>query len=370
MKILLLNWLDRENPRAGGAEIHLHEMFGRLVRRGWRVSLITSGWPGAAARTVLDGIEVHRVGGRHTYALVAAPYIRMNFQNERFDLAIEDLNKIPLFLPFWSPAPPLLLVHHLFGRAAFEAAPFPIAAASWLLEKAIPSVYRNLPVVAVSTSTREDLRVRGMSQDRIEVIENGVDPVYFSPGEEAERYPRPTLLYLGRLRRYKRVDLILKAVAVLKGQGVRTQLLVAGKGDEEERLKHEALTLNLSEEDIRFLGYVSEEEKVELLQRAWVHILTSPKEGWGISIVEAAACGTPTVASDAPGLRDSVRHGETGFLVGHGDVEALAARIQILVEDSDLRRRMGFAAREFSEGLSWDRSSDRLAEVLAREASR
>jgi glycosyltransferase involved in cell wall biosynthesis len=208
-----------------------------------------------------------------------------------------------------------------------------------------------------------------MNQDRIEVIENGVDPIYFSLGEEDVRYPLPTVLYLGRLRRYKRVDLILKALALLKGRGVRAHLLIAGKGDEEQRLKDEARTLNFSDDEVRFLGFVSEEEKVELLQRVWVHILTSPKEGWGISIVEAAACGTPTVASDAPGLRDSVRQGETGFLVGHGDVEALAERIQLLVQDGDLRRRMGLAAREFAEGLSWERTSDQMAGVLARAAS-
>jgi glycosyltransferase involved in cell wall biosynthesis len=293
----------------------------------------------------------------------------MRLRNEPFDLAIEDLNKIPLFLPFWSPAPALLIVHHLFGRSAFEAAPFPIAAATWLFEKAIPSAYRNLPIVAVSASTREDLGARGMNQDRIEVIENGVDPIYFSPGEEEMRYPLPTVLFLGRLRRYKRVDLILKALALLKGRGVRAHLLIAGEGDEEQRLKDEARTLNFSDDEVRFLGFVSEEEKVELLQRAWVHILTSPKEGWGSSIVDAAACGTPTVASDAPGLRDSVRQGETGFLVGHGDVEALAERIQLLVQDGDLRRRMGLAAREFAEGLSWERTSDQMAGVLARAAS-
>jgi glycosyltransferase involved in cell wall biosynthesis len=232
-------------------------------------------------------------------------------------------------------------------------------------------MYRDLPVVAVSASTREDLVVRGMDPALIQVIENGVDSIRLHPGDDGDRYSEPTLLYLGRLRRYKGVDLILRALVRLREGGVAgARLIIAGKGDDEERLKREVGRLNLSEDEVRFLGYVSEEEKVELLQRAWVHILTSPREGWGISIVEAAACGTPTVASDAPGLRDSVREGETGFLVPHGDVEALAQRLGLLLRDGELRRRMGIAARSFAEGLSWEESSARLALALEKSLRR
>jgi glycosyltransferase involved in cell wall biosynthesis len=198
------------------------------------------------------------------------------------------------------------------------------------------------------------------------VIENGVDTALYSPGDDRDRYSDPTLLYLGRLRHYKRVDLILRALVRLRENGISTRLLIAGTGDDEGRLRREASRLDLSEDEVHFLGFVSEEKKVELLQRAWVHILTSPKEGWGITIVEAGACGTPTVASDAPGLRDSVRDGETGFLVPHGDTEALAQRVGLLLRDGEMRRRMGIAARTFAATLSWERTSARLAQAIER----
>jgi glycosyltransferase involved in cell wall biosynthesis len=368
MRILVLNWQDRENPQAGGAEIHLHETFGRLASRGWDVTLVSSGWRGAQPRAELDGIRVHRVGGRHSYPLRVAPHVLRAFEGEPpFDLVVEDLNKVPVLAPIWAPAPTLLLVHHLFGGTAFEEASFPVAAATWLLERPIPWIYRGVPAVAVSASTRDDLVARGLPGDPIRVIPNGIDLDRFTPGPggpEAHRFPEPTLLYLGRLKRYKRVELILRTTAELRDRGVEARLLVAGKGDHGPALEAEAARLGLGADRVRFLGFVSEEEKLRLLRGAWVHLFTSPKEGWGIANLEAAACGTPTVASDAPGLRDSVRHGETGFLVPHGDVPALADRVASLLADPALRRRHAEGARAFAEGFSWDRTADRMGLAL------
>jgi glycosyltransferase involved in cell wall biosynthesis len=120
---------------------------------------------------------------------------------------------------------------------------------------------------------------------------------------------------------------------------------------------------------VEFEGFVSEERKLELLRRSWIHVLTSPKEGWGISILEAAACATPTIASDAPGLRDAVRDGETGVLVPHDEVDALADAVRQLVVDRPLRQRMGRAARRFAEGLSWDASARTLEAFLTERVA-
>jgi len=336
MNLLVLNWLDRENPQAGGAEIHLHEAFGRLARDGWKVTVVTSGWPGAPRRADVDGMEILRVGGRYSYAALAPGRARAELRTRPFDLVVEDLNKVPLFLPRWSSTPSLLLVHHLFGRTAFREAAFPVALATWLLERPIPRVYRRTPCVAVSPSTRDDLISRGLDGQAIRVVENGVDTELLQPGREEDRFPEPTLLYLGRLKRYKRVDLVLAAVAGLRREGLPVRLVVAGDGDQRGGLEREARRLGLDDAAVRFAGFVSESEKRELLQRAWVHTITSEKEGWGISNIEAAACGTPTVASDVPGLRDSVREGDTGLLVPHGDVAALSRAVRRLVEDAEL----------------------------------
>jgi glycosyltransferase involved in cell wall biosynthesis len=360
VNLLVMNWLDRENARAGGAEIHLHEIFGRLVERGHRVTLVCSGWTGGATRATLDGIDVIRVGGRYTYPFLAPRIARSVRSRTSADLLVEDLNKAPLFSPLWAEGSSLLLVHHLFGKTAFGSAALPVSIASWVLEQPLSVIYAGIPVVAVSESTRQDLICRGFHSDRVEVIENGVDASRYIPDPEAGRFETPTILYLGRLKRYKRVDLIIDAVATMKNQGIPVTFLVAGEGDDRPRLERHARRLGLGQDTLRFLGFATEAEKIILLQRAWVHVLTSSREGWGISNLEASACGTPIVASDSPGLRDSVREGQTGFLVPHGDVDALARRLWQLLSDSTLRERMGMVGREFALALSWDRAADRL----------
>ena len=362
MKVLVFNWLDRENPQAGGAEVHLHETFGRLVRRGWEVTAVTSGWSGAPHRASLDGIEVHRVGSRHSYPLAARQFTRSTLAGRAFSVVVEDLNKAPLLTPRWIAGPQVLLVHHLFGVSAFRSASPPVAFATWMLERPIPRVYRDTPVIAVSESTRDDLVSRGLHGGLIEVIPNGVDTVRYSP-EPSGRFTDPTLLYLGRLKRYKRVDLIVAAVRALVDRGVRVTLLIAGEGDDDTRLRKLAAPL-VESGVVRFLGLVSEEEKVRLLRGTWMHVFTSTKEGWGITNLEAASCGTLSVASDSPGLRDSVLHGRTGFLVPHGDVGALADRLEALLRDEALRSSLGAAAREFALGLSWDSTATRVARRL------
>jgi glycosyltransferase involved in cell wall biosynthesis len=356
MNVLVLNWQDRLNPRAGGAETHLHEIFGRLVRRGHQVTLLVSGWDAAGKGATVDGMEVHRTGGRYTFNLAAPVYYRRRLQHREFDVMVEDLNKVPLLVPLWAKHPVALLVHHLFGTTAFREASAPVAATTWLLERPLGRVYRDIPTMAVSPSTARDLGVRGLDEDAIAVIPNGVDLDQCVPGEPGTRFETPTILYLGRLKRYKRVDLPIRAIAALRDQGATVRMIVAGTGDREAALRTLVRDLELDDR-VEFAGFVTEEEKIRLFQRAWAHVLTSPKEGWGITNLEAAACGTPTVASDSPGLRDSVVDGETGFLVPHGDVAALARRIRALIDDEALRERMGDAARRFAERFTWDRAA-------------
>lgn len=219
--------------------------------------------------------------------------------------------------------------------------------------------------MAVSESTRADLARRGMDASRIEVIPNGVDLDVLTPDRHTPRFDEPTLLYLGRLKKYKGVDLIVRAVAELRRRGVPARLLIAGQGDHRATLERLSRELALGEA-VEFLGFVSEVRKIDLFRRSWVHVLTSPKEGWGIANLEAAACGTATVASDAPGLRDSVVDGRTGHLVPHGDVGQLTERLAEFLQDPGKRDRMGAQARLFAERFSWEASALATERFLAR----
>ncbi|MEK9501198.1 glycosyltransferase family 4 protein [Gaopeijia maritima] len=361
----MVNWQDRLNPQGGGAEAHLHEVFGRLAERGHEVDLLCSGFQGAPPRDRLDGIDVFRAGGRHTFPLHARRAFRRLIEPRGPEVIVEDLNKVPLFTPRWSERPVVGLVHHLFGLTAFREASPPVAAATWLLERPIPRVFRGLPLIAVSESTRDDLVRRGLDAERIEVIPNGVDTTVYRPDPGVPRFEQPTLLYLGRLKRYKGVEFGIRAVRRLRDRGLAVRFLIGGRGDDRSRLESIAAAEGVADA-VEFLGFVSDERKVELYRRAWVHLLTSPKEGWGITVIEAAACGTPSVASDAPGLRESVRHDDTGLLVPHAEVGALTDTLERVMGDADLRARLGAAATEFAAGFSWDAAASRTERILAR----
>ena len=366
-RILVLNWQDRENPQAGGAEEHVHQVFGRLAGRGYEVTLLASGFAECEPRVRLDGIEVHRTGGRYTFSMAAPWYYLRNLRHERWDVVVDNLNKVPLFSPWWTSAPVVPVVQHLFGVTAFREATWSLAAMTWLLERPLPLAYRGLPVIAISHSTRNDLVARGL-RSRIEVIPVGVDTARLTPHPEGRKTPGASLLYLGRLKRYKGVDLLVRAVAKLAGEGLSVDFKVAGTGDARPELEQLAGELGV-EDRVIFLGFVDDRTKIDLLRTSWVHGLTSAKEGWGITVVEAGACGTPSVASDSPGLREAVVDGETGLLVPHGDVDALAAAIRRLATDAGLRGRLGEEARRYAESLSWEATSVAMERVLLSAAS-
>jgi glycosyltransferase involved in cell wall biosynthesis len=369
MKIQIVNWQDRENPQAGGAEAHLHEIFGRLARRGHQVTLLCSGFAGAPARVTLDGIEVHRVGTRYSFALAAWPYWRRVLAPDPSDVLLEDINKVPLLTPWWGARHTVALVHHLFGTTAFAEAAAPIATAVWASERPLGWFYRGVPFEAVSESTRLDLVSRGIPASAVTVIHNGVDVRTLTP-DPSGRSPTPRFAYLGRLKRYKQVDLIVQAFARLANASAT--LDIAGTGDDRPRLEQLVRSLDLGDR-VRFLGFVTEEEKLALLRAAWAMVFTSSKEGWGITNLEAAACGTPVIASDSPGLRDSVRHGETGYLVPHGDVTALATAMRAIADAPDLVATLGRRGRAFAETFTWDRAAREteahLALIIGQEAA-
>jgi glycosyltransferase involved in cell wall biosynthesis len=356
VNILLVNWQDRANPFAGGAEIHLFEIFGRMAAAGHRVRLVCSGWKGGSPRANIDGIAIERAGGRNSFALVGRRAVQRAIRAERPDILVEDVNKLPLFLATGTRLPVCAIVPHLFGTTAFEEAPWPIAATVWAAERPLPWAYRRAGFHAISESTRDDLVRRGVPADRIRVIHPGVDSRHFTPAPGGRRSAIPTFLYVGRLKRYKGVAIAIRALALARRRRPDLRLEIAGTGDHRAELEQLASSLDLNRA-VSFLGFVSEERKIDLMRAAWANVFPSPKEGWGITIVEAAACGTPSLASESPGLRDSVRHGDTGFLVPHGDVEGLAARMLELADSPPLVARLGERARRFAEGLSWERTT-------------
>jgi glycosyltransferase involved in cell wall biosynthesis len=368
VRILLVNWQDRENPQAGGAEIHMHEIFGRLAAAGHEITLMCGGWPGCPPHARLDGIEVHRVGTRHTFPLLAHRYFDRVFGDvaPSLDVVVEDVNKIPLYTPRWRGIRRVVaLVPHLFGGTVFQELAAPLAAAVWLAERPLGRIYRNVPFEAISQSTADDLARRGIPRENVEVIYPGVDTQGYSPQPTARR-PHAAFAYLGRLKKYKGVHYVIRAFAAMENR--EATLEIAGAGDYRPKLEALARSLDLGDR-VRFLGRISEDEKLALLRRAWALVFASPKEGWGITNLEAAACATPVVASNSPGIRESVRDGETGYLVRHGDISAMAAALDRVAASRELVDRLGRSARAFAETFTWERAANETAAHLERVAA-
>ncbi len=360
-RILVLNERDSRHPQAGGAEVHVAETFRRLQEAGFEVTLATSSFRGCSPRETIDGLEVRRLGRLPVYYPRVAWTCARETRREEFDLVVECLNKVPFYSPLYSAVPVLALCHHLFGEVAFHQVARPIAATVWAAERLIPLLYRRLPFVTISESSRLDLIKRGIPADHVRVIHCGIDRPRVEPDVKKPRAER--VAYLGRLERYKNVDVMLRAMAALGERFPEAEILVIGRGSKRPALERLAHELGLARRT-RFMGFVNNEERDRLLAHTRVCVCPSVKEGWGLTVIEANAAGTPVVATDAPGLRDSVRNGETGFLVPERDVAAFAQRIGDLLSDDELATRTSAAALTWSKRFDWDTAAAQMAEAI------
>jgi glycosyltransferase involved in cell wall biosynthesis len=365
-RLLLLNERDPSHPRAGGAETHVYEILRRLVERGHAVTHFAVGFDGAEDAEQVDGIEVRRLASLPGYYPAAALACARETRRGRFDVVIECLNKLPFLSPLYSRAPVLALCHHLFGTTAFRQVAWPIAAAVVATEKLIPFVYARRPFLTISESSRTDLVERGLPFANIAVSPPGIRRPTISPRPLAERPLRIT--NVGRLEPYKRVDLMLHAVAPLVAEHPTLEVVVIGRGTDQARIERVARELGLAERT-RILGFVSDDERDRWLADSRVCVCASEKEGWGLTVVEANAVGTPVVASDAPGLRDSVRNGETGWLAPVGDVAAFRARIAELLEAGEDAQAMSERALAWSQRFDWEQAADDLEAAIERTRS-
>jgi len=333
--------------------VHLREVFTRVAARGVEVHVLSCNFKGGEEYEILEGIHIHRVGSRPTFNFFVPSKLRELERRFRFDVLIEDLNKLPFYTKFYSSIPKkVALLHHLFGRTIYEETNPLAATYVYLQERLIPKLYRDMPFIVVSESTKEELVAGGVPPGNIRVIYNGIDTEFFHP---MKKYAQPTVLYINRFRRYKRPDLALKVFASVKRRMPEVRFLMAGKGPFLPKVKAMAERMGVR---VDFLGFVSEERKAELMARSWVVLNTSAKEGWGLVNMEAFASGTPVVGFRVPGMRDSVRDGYNGFLVDYPDVEGAAERLLRLLDDETLRMEMSRNAREFAERFTWDRAAE------------
>ncbi|MEM4446033.1 MAG: glycosyltransferase family 4 protein [Candidatus Jordarchaeales archaeon] len=357
IKILVFNWRDILNPEAGGAEVHLHEIFKRISYMGHEVVVISSRFNGCKNHEKINGVKIYRVGGKFLYGVIVPLYYLLKLRKDRFDVVIDDISKAPLFTPLYVRKPLIAIVHHFHGLTLFKELPFLLALPLYILEKMIPLIYKRTPFVTVSESTKHELASYHIKREQIAVIYNGVN-LHCSIGKKAEK---PLVVYVGRVKRYKQLNHLIEAFKGVKQKVPEAKLVIAGKGDAHEELIELAKKIGVEFTCIR---EISEEEKVRLLQKAWVYVTTSMKEGWGISVIEANACGTPVVAYDVAGLREAVKNGKTGYLVTYGDIKELTGKITDILLNHQLRQEMSRNAVEWAKKFDWQAASTKMLKII------
>jgi glycosyltransferase involved in cell wall biosynthesis/O-antigen/teichoic acid export membrane protein len=360
--ILLLTDRDWTHPQGGGTGTNLYGQVSRWVAWGHRVTVIAGSYPGAEKLSrPHERLTIHRMGGRLT-VFGRAAMASLRGVGRDADVVLEVVNGIAFFTPlwWWLRAPRVTLVHHVhqdhyvaeMGRTGRLAA---------LLAERLPlgTLYRHHPFLTISDSARRDMVALGIPADRIHVAYLGVEPDSFV---ETRREARPTLLYLGRLKQYKRLEILLDVL-----EGIPDAVLeVAGDGDHRPVLEAEIARRGLGDR-VRLHGFVSEEEKRDLYARSWVNLTASSAEGWCLTVMEAAGAGTPSAAMAVGGLPESIVDGQTGLLAE--EPEELATKVKALVADPVWRDELGETARARARGFTWDATAQANLSVLERVAS-
>jgi len=372
-EVLLLCWRDTGHPQGGGSERYLEQVGAQLAARGIKVTLRTAGYPGAPRRERIDGIDISRAGGRFTVyprALAAIVAGRLGIgplRGVRPDVVIDTQNGIPFFATA-TGVPSVVLVHH-GHREQWPVAGKLVGRIGWWIESRLsPRVHRENQYLTVSLPSAEELAVLGVDRERIAVVRNGAEPVPAEvvPGADDTRATHPRIAVLSRLVPHKQIEDALTAVAALRARFPDVHLDVIGDGWWAPNLRACADELGIADA-VTFHGHVDERRKHEILSTAWVHVMPSRKEGWGLAVIEAAQHGVPTIGyRSSRGLTDSIVDGVTGLLVD--DAPALAEAAADLLADPDTRLMMGEKARARAREFSWEQTGSGVYEVLSAAA--
>ena len=358
--VLFLNWRDTGHPEGGGSELYVEQMARGLAERGAHVTMLCPRYPGAARREVRDGVHYRRIGGRLTIYLLV-PLLALLRRLPRHDVVVEIQNGVPFCASAYVRCPVVVLVHHIH-REQWSIVYGALGARFgwWLESKVGPWVGRRSQYVTVSEASREELVELGVDSERIAVVHNGSP--HHSDLVDAPRSESPELVVLGRLVPHKRVEIAMDVVRDLAPEFPGLSLTVVGEGWWHDSLVEYAAEHGVTDR-VLFTGHVSEEEKHQHLARAWVSLVPSVKEGWGLVIVEAALHQTPCVAfSAAGGVRESIVHRETGFLAE--DAVEFTHHVRRLLEDEALREDLGRHAEKHARSFDWEPSRQKFAELV------
>ena len=366
MNILIFNWRDTRHEWAGGGEVYVSELAKRWIKMGHRVTLfcgqdVKGGLP---SEEIINGINTYRKGGRYSVYLWAAWYYFKKFRSNT-DVIVDVQNGIPFLTTIYSRKPKIAVVYHVHGRQFFIELPFPLNIIGFIIEKYVfPIFYYKTKIIAISKTTRDDLVKLGFKKKNIEIVYCGINRIKSSIS--SDKFSKPTILYLGRIKKYKRVDLLIRVMPEILKRVPNANLMIAGWGTEASSIADMTMR-SITRRKVKIIGPVTESEKNYLLSKAWVFVNASIGEGWGISVIEANLHGAPAVAFDVTGLSESIKNGETGYL--SQNEKEFINKICNILDNKPLRLKLSKNAKKWANSFSWEKAA-RESESLLRQVYR
>ena len=364
-RVHFLAWRDLADPEAGGSELHADKVAEAWAAAGIDVTMRTAAAAGQRPYGKRNGYSVVRRAGRYTVFPRTALSGALGRTGPR-DGLVEIWNGMPFFSPVWAHCPRIVFLHHVHAEMWRMVLPPHLARLGETIEfRLAPPFYRSTPIVTLSASSKAEIvDLLRLPERNVTVVPPGVDP-RFSPG--GERSPHPLVVAVGRLVPVKRPRELVEALISVRQRVPALEAVLVGEGYEREQLE-EQIAVAGAGGWLRLAGRVSDEELVALYRRAWVVTSASAREGWGMTLTEAAACGTPAVATDIAGHRDAAQDGVSARLVP--TPADLAPALVDVLTDADARARLQAGARAHAARFTWEATARETFRVLARQAER
>lgn len=354
MNILILSWKCIKNPKSGGAEKVTYEVAKRWIKNGNNVHIICSNYKYGKKNDYIDKIKITRMGNLYSIFFLT-PFYYLFILKEKYDVVIDQINTVPFFAHFYSKTPTLAFIHQLAADVVYHRFPRSVASIWNIIEPKLLKLYHNKHFVTVSNSTKNDLLNIGIKQEKIHIISLGIDHNLHNPGTRAKH---PLLLYAGRIERNKRIHSIVESMKKIIQVVPKTHFSIIGRGSPRYIKELNILIQNLGlEERVTFHGFLEESKKIEFMQKAWLLTLPSQREGFGLVVIEANACGTPAIVTDVPGLRDSVKHNVTGIIVPLIDNDAMTEEMIKLLKNEQTINFLSKNAIEWAENFTWENTA-------------
>lgn len=365
MKILILNWRDLKDPKAGGAEVLTHEMAKRWIQEGHEVIQHNARFKGSKSAEVIDGVRIVRHGNYLTTYIYSFFFALLN--GSKFDVIVEEIHGIPYFLVLLGRKNLVILALEVAKNHWSLVYPFPINILGRLLEILYLNLYRNYPFLTISQSTKEELIKEKIPGGNITILPMGLTVII--PKNPPDKEKKITLMFLGRLAPIKGIEDAIKAVSLVAEKINDFQFWIVGSGEEFYQKKLQSAIKKMGiEKNTKFWGFVDQEKKFELLSKAHILLVPSKNEGWGLIVPEAGIVGTPSVVYNVTGLKDIVSDGVDGLVVSSNNPKGMTEKILRLVEDKDMYNMIRKNIQKKAEKYSWEETAKVALDVLKKNA--